>query len=31
MHDIATQKKNAKLTHIEFNPVYPIVIVGDDR
>ena len=29
--DLATQKKNAKLTHVEFNPVYPIIIVGDDR
>ncbi|KAK0136358.1 Dynein intermediate chain 1, axonemal [Merluccius polli] len=24
-------KKSTKLTHIEFNPIYPIVIVGDDR
>ncbi|XP_021357604.1 dynein intermediate chain 2, ciliary-like [Mizuhopecten yessoensis] len=24
-------KKKTKLTHIEFNPVYPIIIVGDDR
>uniref|UniRef100_A0A672HC75 Dynein axonemal intermediate chain 1 n=1 Tax=Salarias fasciatus TaxID=181472 RepID=A0A672HC75_SALFA len=24
-------KKKTKLTHIEFNPIYPIVIVGDDR
>ncbi|KAM6979625.1 dynein, axonemal, intermediate chain 1, paralog 2 [Aplochiton taeniatus] len=24
-------KKKTKLTHIEFNPVHPIVIVGDDR
>ncbi|KAG7320811.1 hypothetical protein KOW79_015226 [Hemibagrus wyckioides] len=23
--------KKTKLTHIEFNPVYPIIIVGDDR
>ncbi|XP_062867475.1 dynein, axonemal, intermediate chain 1, paralog 2 [Trichomycterus rosablanca] len=23
--------KMTKLTHIEFNPVYPIIIVGDDR
>ncbi|XP_065920328.1 dynein intermediate chain 2, ciliary-like [Dysidea avara] len=25
------QKKNTKLTHVEFNPVHPIIIVGDDR
>uniref|UniRef100_A0A4W6CRS5 Dynein, axonemal, intermediate chain 1, paralog 1 n=1 Tax=Lates calcarifer TaxID=8187 RepID=A0A4W6CRS5_LATCA len=24
-------KKKTKLTHIEFNPIYPIIIVGDDR
>ncbi|XP_078103522.1 dynein, axonemal, intermediate chain 1, paralog 2 [Sander vitreus] len=24
-------KKKTKLTHIEFNPIYPILIVGDDR
>ncbi|KAL0978206.1 hypothetical protein UPYG_G00167470 [Umbra pygmaea] len=24
-------KKKTKLTHVEFNPVYPIIIVGDDR
>uniref|UniRef100_A0AAR2M118 Dynein axonemal intermediate chain 1 n=1 Tax=Pygocentrus nattereri TaxID=42514 RepID=A0AAR2M118_PYGNA len=24
-------KKKTRLTHIEFNPVYPIIIVGDDR
>ncbi|XP_030623882.1 dynein, axonemal, intermediate chain 1, paralog 2 [Chanos chanos] len=24
-------KKKTKLTHIEFNPLYPIIIVGDDR
>ncbi|XP_029288485.1 dynein, axonemal, intermediate chain 1, paralog 2 [Cottoperca gobio] len=23
--------KKTKLTHIEFNPIYPIIIVGDDR
>ncbi|KAK3524261.1 hypothetical protein QTP70_025852 [Hemibagrus guttatus] len=23
--------KKTKLTHIEFNPVYPVIIVGDDR
>jgi len=25
------QKKKTKLTHISFNPIYPIIIVGDDR
>ncbi|XP_064618477.1 dynein intermediate chain 2, ciliary-like isoform X3 [Lineus longissimus] len=25
------QKKKTKLTHIAFNPTYPILIVGDDR
>ncbi|NP_001085877.1 dynein, axonemal, intermediate chain 1 L homeolog [Xenopus laevis] len=24
-------KKKTKLTHVEFNPVYPVLIVGDDR
>ncbi|XP_072270091.1 dynein axonemal intermediate chain 1 [Pyxicephalus adspersus] len=24
-------KKKTKLTHIEFNPVHPVIIVGDDR
>nr|XP_057915864.1 dynein axonemal intermediate chain 1-like [Doryrhamphus excisus] len=24
-------KKKTKLTHIEFNPIHPVVIVGDDR
>ncbi|XP_061119030.1 dynein, axonemal, intermediate chain 1, paralog 2 isoform X1 [Conger conger] len=24
-------KKKTKLTHIEFNPIYPIIIIGDDR
>ncbi|XP_053172150.1 dynein, axonemal, intermediate chain 1, paralog 2 [Scomber japonicus] len=24
-------KKKTKLTHVEFNPIYPIIIVGDDR
>ncbi|XP_076104217.1 dynein intermediate chain 2, ciliary-like isoform X1 [Mytilus galloprovincialis] len=28
---MVAQKKKTKLTHIEFNPVYPMVIVGDDR
>ena len=25
------QKKHTKLTHVVFNPSYPILIVGDDR
>lgn len=28
---VVAQKKKTKLTHLEFNPQYPIVIVGDDR
>lgn len=24
-------KKKTKLTHVEFNPIHPIIIVGDDR
>lgn len=28
---LVVQKKRTKLTHIAFNPVYPILIVGDDR
>uniref|UniRef100_A0A8C2UM17 Dynein axonemal intermediate chain 1 n=1 Tax=Chinchilla lanigera TaxID=34839 RepID=A0A8C2UM17_CHILA len=24
-------KKKTKITHVEFNPIYPIIIVGDDR
>lgn len=28
---MVAQKKKTKLTHIEFNPVYPILVVGDDR
>uniref|UniRef100_A0A8C5C684 Dynein axonemal intermediate chain 1 n=1 Tax=Gadus morhua TaxID=8049 RepID=A0A8C5C684_GADMO len=24
-------KKKTKLTHIEFNPIHPIIVVGDDR
>ncbi|NXA06608.1 DNAI1 protein, partial [Sapayoa aenigma] len=27
---VATSKKN-KVTHVQFNPVYPIIIVGDER
>ena len=25
------QRKKTKLTHVSFNPVHPVVIVGDDR
>lgn len=28
---LVTQKNKTKLTHIAFNPVHPIIIVGDDR
>lgn len=28
---VVAQKKKTKLTHIAFNPVHPILIVGDDR
>ncbi|CAF0743555.1 unnamed protein product [Brachionus calyciflorus] len=28
---VVVQKKKTKLTHIAFNPNYPIIIVGDDR
>ncbi|KAH9524710.1 hypothetical protein Btru_027600 [Bulinus truncatus] len=28
---MVAQKKKTKLTHVEFNPTYPIMIVGDDR
>ncbi|XP_064607782.1 dynein intermediate chain 2, ciliary-like isoform X2 [Liolophura sinensis] len=28
---VVAQKKKTKLTHIAFNPVHPIIIVGDDR
>ena len=28
---MVAQKKKTKLTHLEFNPTYPILIVGDDR
>ena len=27
---VVAKKKN-KLTHVQFNPIYPIIIVGDDR
>uniref|UniRef100_A0A4W3I4P2 Dynein axonemal intermediate chain 1 n=1 Tax=Callorhinchus milii TaxID=7868 RepID=A0A4W3I4P2_CALMI len=27
---VVSRKKN-KLTHVQFNPVYPIIVVGDDR
>lgn len=29
-HQIVVAKKT-RLTHIEFNPIHPIIIVGDDR
>ena len=25
------QKKRTKLTHVEFNPTHPVLLVGDDR
>lgn len=28
---MVAQKKKTKLTHVEFNPKDPIIIVGDDR
>uniref|UniRef100_A0A3P8RZ20 Dynein axonemal intermediate chain 1 n=1 Tax=Amphiprion percula TaxID=161767 RepID=A0A3P8RZ20_AMPPE len=28
---LVVDKKKAKLTHIAFNPIHPIIIVGDDR
>ncbi|KAK3771270.1 hypothetical protein RRG08_024349 [Elysia crispata] len=28
---MVAQKKKTKLTHVEFNPTYPIVVIGDDR
>ncbi|XP_059161698.1 dynein intermediate chain 2, ciliary-like isoform X2 [Physella acuta] len=28
---MVAQKKKTKLTHVDFNPTYPIVVVGDDR
>ncbi|XP_046313446.1 dynein axonemal intermediate chain 1 isoform X1 [Marmota monax] len=27
---VVTKKKN-KITHVQFNPIYPIIIIGDDR
>lgn len=24
-------KKKTKLTHLSFNPIYPLVVAGDDR
>ena len=26
-----TRKKRTKCTHISFNPVHPVILVGDDR
>ncbi len=28
---VVIQKKRTKLTHVCFNPVYPVVIIGDDK
>lgn len=28
---IVVAKKKNKITHIQFNPVYPVVIIGDER
>ncbi|TNN28842.1 Dynein intermediate chain 1, axonemal [Liparis tanakae] len=28
---LVVAKKKTKLTHVEFNPIHPILIVGDDR
>ena len=28
---LVTPKKKTKLTHIAYNPKFPIIIVGDDR
>ena len=28
---LVTPKKKTKLTHVAFNPKFPIIIVGDDR
>ena len=28
---MVAQKKRTKLTHVAFNPTYPIIICGDDR
>jgi dynein intermediate chain 1, axonemal len=28
---VVAQKKKTKLTHVAFNPMHPIIIVGDDR
>ncbi|KAG7465471.1 hypothetical protein JOB18_005750, partial [Solea senegalensis] len=27
----AVVSKKTQLTHVEFNPIYPIIIVGDNR
>ena len=31
VEQIVVQKKRTKLTHIVFNPYFPILLVGDDR
>uniref|UniRef100_A0A3Q2X687 Dynein axonemal intermediate chain 1 n=1 Tax=Haplochromis burtoni TaxID=8153 RepID=A0A3Q2X687_HAPBU len=28
---LVVDKKKTKLTHVEFNPIHPVIIVGDDR
>jgi len=28
---LVTPKKKTKLTHVAFNPKFPVIIVGDDR
>uniref|UniRef100_A0A8B9SB66 Dynein axonemal intermediate chain 1 n=1 Tax=Apteryx owenii TaxID=8824 RepID=A0A8B9SB66_APTOW len=28
---VVVAKKKNKITHVQFNPVYPVVIIGDDR
>jgi len=28
---LVTPKKKTKLTHIAFNPKFPVIVVGDDR
>jgi len=28
---VVVAKKKNKITHIQFNPVYPVVIIGDER
>ena len=30
-HTAVIQKKRTKLTQVSFNPVYPVLVIGDDR